>query len=54
MTLGYGLDDRDFESEQGLGILLFDTESRPPLGVSQPPIQWTPGAFFPGGKVAGE
>jgi hypothetical protein len=31
MTLGYGLDDRRFESRQGLGTFLFTTVSRPAL-----------------------
>jgi hypothetical protein len=38
MVLGYGLDDRGFESRQGLGIFLFTTESRPALEPTQPPI----------------
>jgi hypothetical protein len=32
IALGYGLDDRKFESREGLGILLFVNVSRPPLG----------------------
>jgi hypothetical protein len=40
ITLGYGLDDRGFESRQGMGIFLFTTASRPALG---PAIQWVPG-----------
>jgi hypothetical protein len=42
---GYGLDDRGFESRQGLGIFLFTTASRPTLGTTQSPIQWAPGAL---------
>jgi hypothetical protein len=42
------LDDRGFESRQGLGIFLFTTASRPVLGPTQHPIQWVPG-FFPWG-----
>jgi hypothetical protein len=34
-----------FESWWGLGIFLFDTMSRPALGLTQPPIQWVPGAL---------
>jgi hypothetical protein len=37
IALGYGVDDRGFESRQGLGILLA-TASRTALGPSQPPI----------------
>jgi len=37
-TLGYGLDDRRFESRQGLGTFLSTTVSRPVLGPIQPPI----------------
>jgi hypothetical protein len=43
--LGYGMDDRWFESRRGLGIFLFTTASRPALGLTQPPIQWVPGAL---------
>jgi hypothetical protein len=39
-ALGYGLDDRRFESRQGLGIVLFTTASRPALGPTPLPIQW--------------
>jgi hypothetical protein len=52
-ALGYGLDDRGFESRQGLGIILFTTASRPTLGPTQPPIQWVPGALSLGVKVSG-
>jgi hypothetical protein len=45
MALGYGLDDRGFESRQGLGIFLFTAASRLALGPTQPPIQWLPGAL---------
>jgi hypothetical protein len=44
IALGYGLDDRYFESRQGLGIFLFTTASRPALGPTQFPIQWVRGA----------
>jgi hypothetical protein len=45
IALGYGPDDREFESRQGLGILPFTTESRPALRPTQPPIQWIPEAL---------
>jgi hypothetical protein len=38
ITLGYGLDDRRFESRQVLGIFLSTTASRPVLGPTQHPI----------------
>jgi len=53
IALDYGLDDRGFESLQGLGIFLFTTMSRPALGPIQPPIQWVPGALSLGGKAVG-
>jgi hypothetical protein len=53
IALGYGLDDRGFESRQGMGIFLFTTASRPALRPIQPPIQWVPGALSLGGKAAG-
>jgi hypothetical protein len=46
IALGYGLDERGFESRQGLGIFLFTTSSRPALGSTQPPIQWVSGILF--------
>jgi hypothetical protein len=45
IAMGFELDDREFESRQGLGIFLFTTASRMALGPTQPPIQWTPGAL---------
>jgi hypothetical protein len=45
IALGYGLDDRGFESRQGLGIFLFATASRPALGPTQLPIHWVPRAL---------
>jgi hypothetical protein len=41
-ALGYGLDDRWFESRQTLGIFLFTTVSRPALGPTEPPMQGVP------------
>jgi hypothetical protein len=49
-ALGYELDDREFESRQGLGIFLFTTASRPALGLAQSLIQWVPGALYLGVK----
>jgi hypothetical protein len=53
LPLGYGLDDRGFESRQGPGIFLFTTASRPALGLTQPTIQWVRGALFLGVKRSG-
>jgi hypothetical protein len=39
------LDDWGFGSQQGLGIFVFTTASKPALGPTQPPIQWVPGAI---------
>jgi hypothetical protein len=44
MALGYGMDDRGFQSRQGLEIFPFTTLSWPVVGPTQPPIQWVPGA----------
>jgi hypothetical protein len=38
---------------QGLGIFLFATVSRPVLGPTQTPIQWVPGALTQGVKWPG-
>jgi hypothetical protein len=53
IALGYGLDDRGFESQQGLGIFLFTTMSRLALMPTQPPIQWVPGVLSLGVKRPG-
>jgi len=41
----YGLDDRGFESREGLRILLFTIVSIPDLGITQLPIQWVRGTL---------
>jgi hypothetical protein len=38
IALGYGLDDRGFESRQRMGIFLFTTAFKPVLGPTQLPI----------------
>jgi hypothetical protein len=53
IALGYGLDDRGFESRRVLGIFLFTTASRPALGSTQSPIQWIPEAISLGLKRPG-
>jgi hypothetical protein len=45
IALGYGLDDRRFESVQGLGIFLFATAFRPALCSTQPPVECVSGAL---------
>jgi hypothetical protein len=49
---GLRLDDRGFESRQGLGIFLSIIVSRPALGLTQPPVQWVTGALSLRGKAA--
>jgi hypothetical protein len=51
LALGYGLDDRGFESRHGLGIILFTTASIPALRPTQPSIQWVTGSLSLGVKV---
>jgi hypothetical protein len=48
IELGYGRDNWWFETQQGLGIFLFTTGSRPALGLTQPSVQWVPAALFLG------
>jgi hypothetical protein len=50
IALGYGLDDQGFESQEGLGIILFTTVSRLALGPTQLPIQGVQGALSLGVK----
>jgi hypothetical protein len=55
IALGYGLDDwsSTVRFPVGLGIFLFTTVSRTALGLTQPPIQWVPGALSLGVKRLG-
>jgi hypothetical protein len=53
IALSYGLDDRGFESRQGLSIFFFTTAPRPVLGPTQPPKYWVPGAISLGVKQSG-
>jgi hypothetical protein len=50
-SLGYGQDDRGFESRQGLGNFLFTTASRLALEPTRPPIQCETGALSLGVKL---
>jgi hypothetical protein len=50
MVLGYGLDDRVFESRREVGIFLLTPASRPALEPTEPPIQWSPEALSLGVK----
>jgi hypothetical protein len=54
MVLSYRLDDQEFKSCQGLGIIfLFITMSRLVLGPTQSTIQWLSGALSLGVKWLG-
>jgi hypothetical protein len=48
--MGWMIGVLGFDSQQGLGILLFTTVFRMALGPIQPPIQWMPGALSLGIK----
>jgi hypothetical protein len=52
MAQVYDLDDRGFDSRQGVGIFIF-TASRPDLWPTQPPIQWVLGTLSLGIKRPG-
>jgi hypothetical protein len=43
--MSYGMDDREFESRQGLGIILFTTVSIPVVRITLPLIQLVSGAL---------
>jgi hypothetical protein len=49
----YRMNDRSFQSRQGLGTSFFTTVFRPALGPTQPPIQWVPGSPSLGVKRPG-
>jgi hypothetical protein len=53
IALGHRLNDRGFESLQGVRIYLFITASRPALGPTQPRIEWVPVAVSLGVKRPG-
>jgi hypothetical protein len=53
IALGYGLNDRRFESRHGLGIFLYATVSRPAPGPTQHPIQWVLGSLSLGVRRPG-
>jgi hypothetical protein len=53
ITTGYGLDDRGVRVRDLIGLRLLSTLSRPALGLTQPPIEWVPGALSPGVKRQG-
>jgi hypothetical protein len=53
IALGYELDDRRFESWQGLRIFRFIIESRSALGPTHPHIQRLPGTLSLGVKRLG-
>jgi hypothetical protein len=53
IPLGYGLDDRGFETQQGLRIFLFTIASRPAMRSTRPPMQWVLGALSLGVKRPG-
>jgi hypothetical protein len=49
----YGLDDRAIGVRSPAGAKDFPlaSVSRPPLGPTQPPVQWVPGVLSPGVKA---
>jgi hypothetical protein len=50
VVTGCGLDDWGLIPIGGLGIFLFNTMSRPAVGLTPPPIQWVPGVLSLGIK----
>jgi hypothetical protein len=55
ISLGYGwtIVVVGFDSRRGLRIFLFTTASKTALRLTQPPVQWVPGALSLGSKAAG-
>jgi hypothetical protein len=53
IAAGYRPDDRGIGVRVPVGSRILSTSSRPPLGPTQPPIQWVPGALSPGMKRPG-
>jgi hypothetical protein len=51
--MGWTIGWSGFDSQEELGIFLFDTMSTPALEPTQPPIQWVPGAISLGVKRPG-
>jgi hypothetical protein len=51
--MGWTIDVLWFDSRRGLGIFLFTTASTTALELTQPPIQWVPGALSLGVKRPG-
>jgi hypothetical protein len=43
--MGWTIGVLGFDFRRELGIFLFTTASRTALGLTQPPIQWVPGAL---------
>jgi hypothetical protein len=50
IVMGYGLEGRVFDCQQGQETFLFSTASRPVLGSMEAPIQWVAGTHFLGVK----
>jgi hypothetical protein len=48
-AVGYGLDDRGFESRHGLGIFIFTVASRPAVVGHAASYQMGTRGLFPGG-----
>jgi hypothetical protein len=53
IATSYELDDRGVTIWVPMRSRIFSTSSRPALGFTQPPIQWTRGGYFPRVKAGG-